>query len=76
MPGIFYHSPAALSITDKEENAGSRNARSRLRRVGQLRFVMALPQRGQRLLLLAQVVPQLEHWLSREGRTGFTGPQA
>lgn len=42
---------------------------------GQLKFVMALPQRGQRLVWLAQVVPQLEHWLSRLGRTGFTGPQ-
>ena len=35
-----------------------------------------LPQRGHRVLPPAQVVPQLEHWLSRVGRTGFTGPQA
>ena len=76
LPGIFYHSPADVSITINEENAGSRMARSRLRRFGQFRFVIVEPQRGQRLLLLAQVVPQLEHWLSREGFTGFTGPQA
>ena len=28
----------------------------------QFRFVIALPQRGQRVLPPAQVVPQLEHW--------------
>lgn len=38
--------------------------------------VMVLPQRGQMVPVPAQVVPQLEHWLSREGRTGFTGPHA
>lgn len=42
----------------------------------QFRFVMALPQRGHSVLPPAQVVPQLLHWLSREGFTGFTGPQA
>ena len=43
--------------------------------VVQFSVVMVLPQRGQRLLLLTQVVPQLEHWLSCAPRTGFTGPQ-
>ena len=43
---------------------------------GQLRLLIALPQRGQRVLPPAQVVPQLEHWDVRAGRTGFTGPQA
>jgi len=28
------------------------------------------------VLPLEQVVPQLEHWRTRLGRTGFTGPQA
>ena len=42
----------------------------------QFRCVIALPQRGHRVLPPAQVVPQLLHWLSREGLTGFTGPQA
>ena len=36
---------------------------------------MVAPQRGQRVLSPAQVVPQLEHWRIRAGRTGFTGPQ-
>ena len=40
----------------------------------QFRFVIVLPQRGHRLFLLTQVVPQLLHWLSRPF-TGFTGPQ-
>ena len=42
----------------------------------QLRLVMVLPHLGHRVLPPAQVVPQLEHWDIREGRTGFTGPQA
>ena len=49
-----------------------------LRRPFYIQFVLviALPQRGQSVLPLAQVVPQLEHWLTRRGLTGFTGPQA
>ena len=43
--------------------------------VRQFKFVIVLPQRGHRLFLLTQVVPQLEHWLSRPTFTGFTGPQ-
>ena len=42
----------------------------------QLMFVIALPQRGHSVLPPAQVVPQLEHWLIRAGRTGAAGPQA
>ena len=42
----------------------------------QFKCVIALPQRGHRVLPPAQVVPQLLHWLSREDLTGFAGPQA
>lgn len=42
----------------------------------QLTFVIVLPQRGHSVLPPAHVVPQLEHWLIRAGRTGVAGPQA
>ena len=41
----------------------------------QFRFVIVLPQRGQSVLPLEQVVPQLEHCRTRLGRAGFTVPQ-
>ncbi len=61
--------------TNQDLSRGTSWQGSLLPRPHQFKFVIVLPQRGHRLLVLAQVVPQLLHWLSREGRTGFTGPQ-
>ena len=39
-------------------------------------LVIVLPQRGQRLPLPAQVVPQFEHWEQHAVFVDFTLPQA
>ena len=71
--------PRASGVRPARKAQEARRVRRATRAKGaerrQLTVVMALPQRGHSVLLPAQVVPQLLHWLTRAGRTGFTGPQ-